>query len=187
MQPNPHFTTSRAEVAAHGSDAMRLARRLTATLLAVMGIQAVIGLVFQTAYRDIDWIRATWFGNDWVTLVVAVPLLFAGLVRGAAGSIRGLLLWLGLIAYALYNYVFYLFGAALNPFFPILCRCARVVSDRADPRCIAHRCATSGREFSSNDPSATHRRLSRLRRTRVGVRMDANVGRIHLRGPANAR
>jgi len=119
MSSNPHFTTSRAEVAAHGSDAMRLARRLTATLLAVMGIQAVIGLVFQTAYRDIDWIRATWFGNDWVTLVVAVPLLFAGLVRGAAGSIRGLLLWLGLIAYALYNYAFYLFGAALNPFFPI--------------------------------------------------------------------
>ena len=48
-----------------------------------MVIQAVMGLVLQTAYRDIDWIRATWFGNDWVTLVVAVPLLFAGLVRGA--------------------------------------------------------------------------------------------------------
>jgi cation transporter-like permease len=90
MRHNPHFITSRAEDAAHASDAMRLARRLTTTLLAVMVIQAVTGLVFQTAYHDIDWIRATWFGNDWVTLVVAVPLLFAGMVRGAAGSIRGL-------------------------------------------------------------------------------------------------
>ena len=59
------------------------------------------------------------FGNDWVTLVIAVPLLVAGLVRAAAGTIRALLLWLGLIGYALYNYDFYLFGAALNAFFPI--------------------------------------------------------------------
>lgn len=40
-------------------------------------------------------------------------------MSAAAGSIRGLLLWLGLIGYALYNYAFYLFGAALNAFFPI--------------------------------------------------------------------
>ena len=76
-----------------------------------------MGLFFQTAYRDVDWIRATWFGNDWVTLVVAVPLLVAGLVRAASGSIRGLVLWLGLIGYAVYNYAFYLLGAALNAFF----------------------------------------------------------------------
>jgi len=23
----------------------------------------------------VEWIKATWFGNDWVTLMVAVPLL----------------------------------------------------------------------------------------------------------------
>jgi hypothetical protein len=84
-----------------------------------MSIQALSGIVFPTAYRDIDWIRAAWFGNDWVTAVIAVPLLCAGLVRAAAGSVRGLLLWLGLSGYALYNYAFYLFGAALNAFFPI--------------------------------------------------------------------
>ena len=78
-----------------------------------------MGLVFQTAYRDVDWIRAAWFGNDWVTFLVAVPLLLTGFVRAAAGSIRGVLLWLGLIGYALYNYAFYLFGAAVNAFFPL--------------------------------------------------------------------
>ena len=30
---------------------------------------------------------------------------------------RGLLLWLGTVGYAAYNYAFYLFGAALNVFF----------------------------------------------------------------------
>jgi hypothetical protein len=54
-----------------------------------MSSQALMGLLFQTAYRDIDWIRATWFGNDWVTLVVAVPLLIHGLVRAAADRHEG--------------------------------------------------------------------------------------------------
>src|SRR6186997_523856 len=100
-------------------DRIRVARRLSTVLLAVMLTQAITGLAFQTAYRDVEWIRATWFGNDWVTLIVAAPLLFIGLARTAVGSVRGLLLWLGLIGYALYNYAFYLFGAALNAFFPI--------------------------------------------------------------------
>ena len=98
---------------------MRAARLLTVVLLAVMLIQASTGLMFQSAYRDVAWIRVTWFGNDWVTLVVAVPLLFAAVVRAAAGTTRALLLWLGVIGYALCNYAFYLFGAALNAFFPI--------------------------------------------------------------------
>jgi hypothetical protein len=98
---------------------MRVARRLSTVLLAVMLTQALMGLAFPTAYGDVEWIRAAWLGNDGVTLVVAAPLLLVGLVRTAVGSVRGLLLWLGLIGYALYNYAFYLFGAALNAFFPI--------------------------------------------------------------------
>jgi hypothetical protein len=35
----------------------------------------------------------------------------------ASGSTRGMLIWLGLLAYALYNYAFYLFGAAFNALF----------------------------------------------------------------------
>ena len=60
-------------------DRMRVARRLSTVLLAVMLTQALMGLAFQAAYRDVEWIRATWFGNDWVTLVVAAPLLLIGL------------------------------------------------------------------------------------------------------------
>ena len=98
---------------------MRAARLLTVGLLLVMLLQAALGLLFPAQYRDVDWIRATWFGNDWVTLVVAVPLLLLGLVGTVGGRARGLLVWLGTIGYALYNYAFYLFGAALNAFFPL--------------------------------------------------------------------
>jgi hypothetical protein len=99
--------------------ASRTADLLSRGLGVLMLAQSLMGLLSSRQYRDVDWIKASWFGNDWVTLVVAVPLLFAGLVRAAAGSVRGLLLWLGLIGYALYNYAFYLFGAALNAFFPL--------------------------------------------------------------------
>ena len=98
---------------------MRAATCLSIALVLVMVAQASLGLLFDTSYRDVDWVKATWFGNDWVTLVLAVPLLAIGLLRSTAGSIRGLLVWMGLVGYALYNYAFYVFGAALNAFFPI--------------------------------------------------------------------
>lgn len=93
-------------------------RRLTATLVGLMTLQAVLGLMFAAQYRDVEWIRATWYGNDWVTLAVAVPLLLIAR-RAQSGSARGLVLWLGVTGYAAYNYAFYLFGAALNVFFPL--------------------------------------------------------------------
>jgi len=89
------------------------------TLAGLMLVQALLGLLLQRHYRDEEWIRAAWFGNDWVTLVVGVPLLAAGRMFAARGSVRGLLFWLGMIGYAVYNYAYYLFGATLNVFFPL--------------------------------------------------------------------
>jgi hypothetical protein len=59
---------------------MRVPYLLTAALAALMAVQSVLGLLFQRQYRDVKWIKATWFGNDWVTLVAAVPLLVVALV-----------------------------------------------------------------------------------------------------------
>jgi hypothetical protein len=93
--------------------------RLTTLLVALMGTQAVIGLLFHEEYRDLEPIRTTWLGNDWITLVIGAPLLVVSRRRAALESTRGLLIWLGMMAYAVYNYAFYLFGAALNAFFPL--------------------------------------------------------------------
>ena len=88
-------------------------------LLGLLLAQAILGLVWSDAYRDVDWIRATWYGNDWVTLVAAAPLLVAGMLLTKRGSAVGVLLWLGVLGYAVYNYAFYMVGAALNVFFPL--------------------------------------------------------------------
>jgi hypothetical protein len=60
----------------------RVPRKLTLALAGLMAVQAVVGLTASDHYRDIARIKATWFGNDWLTLVVAVPLL---LVSGIGG------------------------------------------------------------------------------------------------------
>ena len=94
-------------------------RRLSAVLLLLMAAQSVAGLVYSGQYRDAPWIKATWFGNDWVSLVVAMPLMAYAVVRQRDGSSRWLLIWAGTVAYTIYNYAFYLFGAALSVFFPL--------------------------------------------------------------------
>jgi hypothetical protein len=43
----------------------------SAIVAALMIASSALGLLFPGAYRDAAWIRAAWFGNDWVTLVVA--------------------------------------------------------------------------------------------------------------------
>jgi hypothetical protein len=106
------------EITAGGyPDQMRPPYVCTAALIVLMVVQTVLGLLFPERYRDAEWIKATWFGNDWVTLVVAVPLLIVAVLMAQRGSVRGRLVWLGLVGYAVYNYAFYVFGAALNAFF----------------------------------------------------------------------
>jgi hypothetical protein len=64
---------------------------LTAALAALMVVQSALGLLFHGQYRYAAWIRATWLGNEWITLVAAVPLLVTALVLTSRGSTRGLL------------------------------------------------------------------------------------------------
>lgn len=92
---------------------------LSAVIAALMATQAVLGRLLEGQYRDVAWIRATWFGNDLVTLLLAVPLLVTSLRLARRGSMRGVILWLGVLGYGVYNYAYYMLGAALNAFFPV--------------------------------------------------------------------
>lgn len=90
------------------------------TLLTIVSMAAVsVGGAFASGwlYRDNPLITATFRGQDLVTLLVAVPLLVAGLFLERRGSSRGRVLWLGMVFYAMYGYLFYAVGAAFNVFF----------------------------------------------------------------------
>jgi hypothetical protein len=82
-----------------------------------MALQAALGLAFPGEYRDEEWIRLSWWGNDLVTLLFAAPALVASAIVSARGSRRASLVELGVVGYGVYNYAFYAYGAALNRFF----------------------------------------------------------------------
>jgi hypothetical protein len=84
---------------------------------ALMAAQAALGLARPGVYRDVGFALDAWRVNDPVTLFVAVPVAVAALALARRGSLRALLVLLGAMQYALYNYAFYLFGAALNAHF----------------------------------------------------------------------
>lgn len=87
----------------------------------VLGVLAVLasvaGMAAPGLYRDNLLVRSGWLGNDAVTLFIAVPCLLASTWAARGGSARARLLWLGVLDYLLYNFAFYLFGAAINPLF----------------------------------------------------------------------
>lgn len=82
-----------------------------------MALSSGAGLFFHDLYRDTALVASSWYGNDLVTLVVATPLLVVALLGAWGGSRRAFLVWMGLLAYSLYNSAFYLFGAAFNSLF----------------------------------------------------------------------
>ena len=94
--------------------ARRAALRLSWALVAGSIAASLGGLVPRAPYRDNALVTGGWLGNDLVTLLVAAPLLALACVGAARGSARWTLVWLGMLDYTLYNFAFYLFGAALN-------------------------------------------------------------------------
>lgn len=97
------------EVASRGEN-FRMAYVLSTIVAVFSAAVSLIGLVFPAVYRSKDWSNGTSFGNDLVTLVVAVPVLALAIIFSKRGSVRGRLLWLGVLYYMVYNYAFYIFG-----------------------------------------------------------------------------
>jgi hypothetical protein len=96
---------------------MRAARIISIFIASLAAVASAGGLLIQDLYRDNTWITSAWRGTDLVTLLVAAPLLLVGLVLAGRGSRRGELVWLAMLAYMVYGYAYYLFGAAFNRFF----------------------------------------------------------------------
>lgn len=92
------------------------ARRLSPLIL-ILSIGLSIAGIFFPVYRDNLLIASVWKGNDLVTLFVACPLLLYTLLHLHKGFLKVQVLWLGVTWYFVYNYFFYLYGAAFNVLF----------------------------------------------------------------------
>lgn len=94
------------------------ALRLSAALAAVSAASAAIGLLAPDVFHDPPMTVGNARGTALVTLVVAVPALLAAMWHAGRGSLRARVVWLGAVAYLLYNAVIFAFGVRFNALFP---------------------------------------------------------------------
>lgn len=92
---------------------------LSAAIAVLMVAASVLGIVVEDLYQEGAWAREAFRGGDIVTLGVVVPVLVVALVQARRGSVRAMVVWIGVLAYALYNYAYYVFGASFNDAFLI--------------------------------------------------------------------
>ncbi|WP_207592953.1 hypothetical protein [Halomontanus rarus] len=77
-------------------------------------VATLVGLFVPDFYRDAQVLLPQVYGQDLLTLVVAVPALAVSLYFAVRGSLRGYIVWLGVIGYLLYTYASYAFMTAFN-------------------------------------------------------------------------
>ncbi|MDG5777403.1 hypothetical protein VB773_21660 [Haloarculaceae archaeon H-GB2-1] len=73
-----------------------------------------VGLFVPEFYRDAEVLLPQLYGQDLLTLAVAVPALAGALYYAHQGSLRGYVIWLGITGYLLYTYASYAFLTAFN-------------------------------------------------------------------------
>jgi len=83
-------------------------------ILALTALAAAVGLFVPGFYRDAPVLLPQVYGQDLLTLVVAVPAYAGALFYATRGSLRGYLAWLGITGYLLYTYASYAFMTAFN-------------------------------------------------------------------------
>lgn len=94
---------------------LRLAHRLSAAAIPLIGLAAAVGLASPAAYRrNPAQIIPALQGQDLVSLL-ALPALAAALYGSWRGSARATLIWLGLLSYMAYTYT----GASLGYYFDV--------------------------------------------------------------------
>ena len=92
-----------------------VAARWLATGVAVLVAGAsAAGLWLRGLYTDSAAVEAMFRGYDLVTLLVVAPLLALTLLPAWRGQPAAQLLRISMLAYCVYNYAYYLFGAELN-------------------------------------------------------------------------
>jgi hypothetical protein len=96
---------------------LRVASGLSAVIAALMIAASAAGLFIDGLYPDGPWAREAFRGGDLTTLALAAPVLVVSLVLSIRGSLRAQAVWIGALAYVVYNFAYYVFGAEFNDFF----------------------------------------------------------------------
>ena len=90
---------------------------LSAPIALLVAIAAGVGFFIEDLYRDTPINAAQAVGQDFITLVVALPVLVISAILAARGSRRAHMVWLGVLVYLVYTYVMYALAIQFNSLF----------------------------------------------------------------------
>lgn len=94
--------------------------RITGTLIGIIVIfTSGLSIIFPQIYKDNEFVKNAWFGNDLITAFLTGPILIFLSLRKNMQEKLQFTLFLGMLWYMFYNYFFYLFGSAFNSLFLI--------------------------------------------------------------------
>lgn len=97
---------------------LRTVRLLTMLLIPLCTLVAGVGLFVPGFYRDSPISIPLERANDLAALVVGIPMLIASLTLAARGSVRGYLLWMDAVGWAVYLGMIDAFSLQFNALFP---------------------------------------------------------------------
>jgi hypothetical protein len=95
----------------------RIAYGLSGAVALLMVVASAAGLFVDGLYQDGPWAREALRGGDFTTLLLAAPILGWSLILSIRGSVPARAAWIGVLAYGIYNYAYYVFGAEFNDLF----------------------------------------------------------------------
>jgi hypothetical protein len=116
--PRYRLVAARVEAASRPRPTpLRWAFAMSWVIAALMIAASLAGLLVDGLYKEGAWAREALRGGDLVTLVLVAPLLIGSLVMTRRGSRRAEVVWLGALAYSVYDYAYYVFGSTFNDVF----------------------------------------------------------------------
>lgn len=102
------------------TNTLKTVKRFTWIVILTAMIISLLGIFFNDFYRDNPFIKSIWRGNDVITLLITIPLILFSMHKTRENPLKFnnyFILWLGGLWYMIYNYFFYIYGAAFNVFF----------------------------------------------------------------------
>lgn len=115
--PPMRSTTARSAGSGTGGTGRRAAFLLSVVATILMSAASAAGVMMGALYRDPESLSSMLRGFDAVTLLLVVPSLAAALVGVARRSPIAELIWVGLLAAAVYTYAFHVFATSFNDLF----------------------------------------------------------------------
>jgi hypothetical protein len=101
------------------TSSLRFAAKASMVLGALVVASTLAGLFVPGFYRLVNPVLLPGsYGQDWMSLAALPALAWAARVA-TRGSLRGVVVWLGLLAYYLYAYALYAFGPQLTALYPL--------------------------------------------------------------------